>query len=446
MDQAEDAAESIVRLKSGINLGKLVSDAGTTFEIDLSDVQENFESMSTENPANLLNYSNLDCLGLSDEDTYNDEPFTQLAKKMEDLLPDGKIKKRILRQGVGEIVTENASITCDYNAFFEYNPEPFDSTYAFHRSFRFQLGAGLVLPGLELAVKSMKMNEKSQFLIHPDYAYGSMGCLDRIPENATILFEIELRNYINLGEAETVEEAGEEDSFEKNYQRAEALHLKGNDFYKRDLYRQAIKQYNMAICKLEHSRLNDYEDQKKQQSLLLKLYTNLVVVYTKNQKARKACQAANDLTYIVKGTSLKIPVKVHYNHARALIMLDNFSEAEKKLKLAHRLEPNSSEIAAEFVKLEKLKKQSLEREKLICKALIGNSKESDKPVLTEEFKSEIQKTLTALVDDPDWLQYKLNDGMSEEEHEYVRNEALKRSLKFRQDEKHFYVYKPEINK
>ena len=42
-----------------------------------------------------------------------------------------------------------------------------------------------VIPGWEVAVKSMRRNERSQFLIAPDYAFGPMGCPPRIPPNAT---------------------------------------------------------------------------------------------------------------------------------------------------------------------------------------------------------------------------------------------------------------------
>ena len=42
-----------------------------------------------------------------------------------------------------------------------------------------------VIPGWEIAVKSMYRNECSQFLISSQYAFGKMGCPPRIPPNAT---------------------------------------------------------------------------------------------------------------------------------------------------------------------------------------------------------------------------------------------------------------------
>ena len=44
---------------------------------------------------------------------------------------------------------------------------------------------GEVIPGLEVAVKSMKRTERSQFLVSSEYGFGKLGCPPRIPPNAT---------------------------------------------------------------------------------------------------------------------------------------------------------------------------------------------------------------------------------------------------------------------
>lgn len=44
---------------------------------------------------------------------------------------------------------------------------------------------GCHIAGLELALSSMKKNEKSRFMIKPKYAYGAMGCPPRIPADST---------------------------------------------------------------------------------------------------------------------------------------------------------------------------------------------------------------------------------------------------------------------
>jgi hypothetical protein len=39
-----------------------------------------------------------------------------------------------------------------------------------------------VIPGLEVAIKSMKKKEKSDYLFGPEYAYGAMGCPPRLEQ------------------------------------------------------------------------------------------------------------------------------------------------------------------------------------------------------------------------------------------------------------------------
>ena len=55
-----------------------------------------------------------------------------------------------------------------------------------------QIGNGEVIKGWEIGVATMKLNEKSEFIISPQYAYGEKGFNDLIPANATLTFVIEL--------------------------------------------------------------------------------------------------------------------------------------------------------------------------------------------------------------------------------------------------------------
>lgn len=78
----------------------------------------------------------------------------------------------------------------------------------------------------------MKLNEKSQFLIKSHLAYGKFGCLDRIPSNATVLFQIELIEIIESAAAEEFDQLPEENkkSFDNVYKFCMAQCAKGKDF------------------------------------------------------------------------------------------------------------------------------------------------------------------------------------------------------------------------
>ena len=46
-------------------------------------------------------------------------------------------------------------------------------------------GSGKIVAGLEIGIGTMRVKEKSRFLIRHDYAYGDKGCPPRIPPKAT---------------------------------------------------------------------------------------------------------------------------------------------------------------------------------------------------------------------------------------------------------------------
>ncbi|KAI4469992.1 inactive peptidyl-prolyl cis-trans isomerase fkbp6 [Holotrichia oblita] len=447
MDSVSDDNESkpTVRFTDRISLRDILSEDGAVFEIKYDDF------LAADNKENLLNdedlYNNFDCLGIEDEDTYNDtEPFEQLSKKMIDLTPDGKVKKRVLREGVGNSLPENGHVTCDYNAYLEYSPTPFDSTYARNRPFKLRLDEGQTLPGLEIAIKSMKVMEKSQFLIHPDLAYGKMGCLSRVPPDTQVLFEVEVKNCLHTGPIQSYQNLPKEEQQDfKNVQEfVKALHQKGNVFYKQNLIKQAIKEYNVAVTKLEDCTLADYREQEVQQELLLTLYSNLVNAYTKIQVPRKACIIANQIFRLVKGTSLRVPAKVYFHNARALMMLGDYASAKQKLQMANRLCPNDEDVAKEFVKLEELIKANYQREIKLARAIFKNVDKDKKDVpnmVTEEFKDTLKEYFMELVADESNTQYNLPDDLNDIELNYIRTNAPQFNLIFGEKDGKYFVYK-----
>uniref|UniRef100_A0A8C4QF50 peptidylprolyl isomerase n=1 Tax=Eptatretus burgeri TaxID=7764 RepID=A0A8C4QF50_EPTBU len=135
------------------------------------------------------------CLGVfndDDPDEVNVTPFDKLARSMFDLSGDGGVLKCILHPGIGDVIPKTAAVRVHYNFYLEYSDEPFDSSRLRNERVRLRLGKGEILPGLEVALCSMRVDELSQFLVYPAYAYGALGCSPRIPSNATLLMEVEL--------------------------------------------------------------------------------------------------------------------------------------------------------------------------------------------------------------------------------------------------------------
>lgn len=61
----------------------------------------------------------------------------------------------------------------------------------------FLIGKGGVESGLEEGILLMKTGEKARFIIPSHLAYGLLGDLDKIPEKATIIYDVELVKLLN---------------------------------------------------------------------------------------------------------------------------------------------------------------------------------------------------------------------------------------------------------
>lgn len=94
--------------------------------------------------------------------------------------------------GTGSVIPEDAVVYIHYNAYTELDEIPYDVTFLRNKEpIRLVLGSAGLIPGLEMGILTMKKSEKAQFLIHPDLAYGKMGCPPRIPPGNLMYFTIQ---------------------------------------------------------------------------------------------------------------------------------------------------------------------------------------------------------------------------------------------------------------
>jgi len=83
-------------------------------------------------------------------------------------------------------------VTVRYTGYLE-DGRIFDTTEQPERGpFSFEIGAGKVIPGLEMGMKDMCLDEKRQIVIPPHLAYGRGGVEGVIPPDATLRFDVTL--------------------------------------------------------------------------------------------------------------------------------------------------------------------------------------------------------------------------------------------------------------
>lgn len=416
---------------------------GQVFQINYENVaiEEEEKYVPQEDEIEAFVKANLEFASDSEDDS-SSTPFERIAEKMVNVTDDGKIKKRIKREGTGTTPPDLAVCSILYSSYLEYNDEPTD--YAFiKKPYQFRLGTACV-NGLNLAVASMKVTEKAQFLIQSDYAFGSMGHPPRIPANATFLFNIELLKFSDSGAALGFEKLTVEDKkqFATAYKTALGLMESAKEHFKHN-FKLAIREYNRALGLIEECTLKDIEEQAEQQKLRLRILTNLAVCYNKENLPKKACVACNDIYHLVKNTSLTVPPKVYFHNGRALYMIGDYQRAKERLLKAQRLEPQNTDISAELLKVnEKIQKNKLKEKEVAKKFLTTSYPDAEKPSTSglqiSEITEEDEPYRKIVADFCEQLiksneqQYSLPSGLTVKERAIAKMEAENRGLKFRE--------------
>lgn len=109
-------------------------------------------------------------------------------------LPEGITKEIITEAPEGNWKKPKAGddVTVHYVGTLQSDGSEFDSSRGRGQPFVFALGKGQVIKGWDLGVATMKKGEVAKFTLAPEFAYGDDGSPPKIPEKATLVFEVEL--------------------------------------------------------------------------------------------------------------------------------------------------------------------------------------------------------------------------------------------------------------
>ncbi|CAI5536971.1 unnamed protein product, partial [Closterium sp. Naga37s-1] len=80
----------------------------------------------------------------------------------------------------------------------------FDSSYDRNDPFEFRLGMGNVIKGWDIGILGMCIGEKRKLKIPPHMGYGENGSPPKIPGGATLIFETELVDIVDVQEEEVM--------------------------------------------------------------------------------------------------------------------------------------------------------------------------------------------------------------------------------------------------
>jgi FKBP-type peptidyl-prolyl cis-trans isomerase len=95
-----------------------------------------------------------------------------------------------IKAGTGEAAKDGDHVKVHYTGWLTTGKK-FDSSVG-GEPFDFTLGRGEVIKGWDEGVAGMKVGGKRQLRIPPELAYGAEGHPPQIPQNATLIFDVQL--------------------------------------------------------------------------------------------------------------------------------------------------------------------------------------------------------------------------------------------------------------
>ena len=278
---------------------------------------------------------------------------------------DDGIKKLIQKNGKGIKPSLNKEVLIKYIA--KYNDKIYDDSS--NTIYRFTIGKNEVIKGLEIAVLSMNVGEKSNFIIQPNYAYLNNNISSIIPKDAVIYLEIEL---IKIME-------GQKDLRDMDYPekiaRAKQIKEKGSNKYKQNDFLYAKYFYEKAIKYLDNLDIND-DEQEDGINLLCSILSNLCNCFNKLKDNNSVIE------YATKGLNLQKLPKYYYFRAIAYVNKNEIDLALNDLdKLKELLKKDKKNIDDEGVKyilqlIENKKNEDIKENKKFSKNLLSHNKYS----------------------------------------------------------------------
>jgi FKBP-type peptidyl-prolyl cis-trans isomerase len=124
-----------------------------------------------------------------------DGSYDEYSKKQLVDNPPVKLSIEVDGEGEGKLCPQGSRVLVHYTGRLADGTK-FDSSYDRGKPLDFIVGVGQVIKGWDEGIVQLKKGQKAIITCPPEYAYGARGVPGVIPPNSTLVFEVELVDFI----------------------------------------------------------------------------------------------------------------------------------------------------------------------------------------------------------------------------------------------------------
>ncbi|KAI3474788.1 hypothetical protein Pfo_030047, partial [Paulownia fortunei] len=285
--------------------------------------------------------------------------------QVRDVLGDGRLIKRRLRDGRGEFPMDcplhdsllhvhykgmllNEENTVFYDTRVDNNGQPLE----------FRSGEGLVPEGFEMCTRLMLPGELALITCPPDYAYDKFPRPAEVPQGAYIQWEIELVDYEKQKDWTGF-------NFREIMDDVEKIKGTGNRLFKEGKYELAKAKYEHVLREFNHVNPQDDDEGKEFSDTRNLLHLNVAACLLKMGEFRKSIEACNKVL-----DTNPVHVKALYRRGMAYMAAGDFEEARADFNKMMTIDkPSETTAKAALLKLKKEEQETHRRARQQFKGL-----------------------------------------------------------------------------
>lgn len=254
------------------------------------------------------------------------------------------IYKRIINAGRGDVIGDRkVRIQWTYSMFMEKEADSFDSSFMGGSNVRTS-SWDEILEGFWLALKTMRIDEESQFVIDCKLLYGKFGHVTgvyKIKPNADVMLVAKLVDFREIGSEHACDNLTDEELRQFAVVKVKALEMfhQVKDLQRKNSYAHAIDVGSKIMDRLRFCAIENGEEEKEKRKFIADIYVVLIDCYVKVEKYKKVVSMVNELRGFI---DIDSNVNVLVNEAIAYSKIgDDFNRAIGLLCKAQQIDPHS---------------------------------------------------------------------------------------------------------